>query len=1445
MQPNISSAPVFCSCTLSLLYTLYLFVAYEESNIHHAQEFENRFWTILALLFSTALFFAKDSPFAIGNWSPSIGFTLVISIGYGVHAYDRYLHRQELIREHGLRRGSSAATSLNRLKALGIPVEEQLDTIHSCLSDIDQLLIPSTLNNIINLRFILKKEREIIQIFEDVEPKALNYLVQHVRLGLLFYKVKDHRNFSGKHRSELIECLCVTRISALNVLSKVFVLHALQMLKLPANPRAEHWVRNILLNTSQDDLSELKTLTDSKGDYFCMMKLIFVDIRSQSIQNDLLRHIRKEANIQQAHMVMGTKKSKIRRSKHAWRKILSDVDDTLYCSGGAYPAGIDKRYGKKVVYPGVLSFYRELDLGIYGPEIWPPNAIGNLVFLSARPHLYKDVSEKHNFAKFEKLRNLHGMHTNPSLMSGDLTSGQEYILKNDMYPLALKKFENFQKYVSIYPEFKHIFIGDNGQGDVRAAELMYDSFPDHLEAVYMHVVKPIERTYGYDPQKWREKKFKPYFFHNYVDAALHAASSRNPPLITTKALKRICEDVVREFKAINMKQWPSPQHLWHRKDELNQDLWKANLFLSSSYSQKGSSNGKENAEEEPSPSSQVDLLQFEQIWNIGDLVHTPYGNAKVIGFPSPEFDLYEVILNWKPIDVQLSEYRAHQEAQAHTKKDKNDSSSIKDNVVNTVDSSHKDNNSTTKNSANNNNNINNNNTKSSATNSTGSVKAKHLETVVEGINEVEDDFCEEQILGKKQHEQTGNLLGKKSSTDVNGPVHDNMTASHNVDTTTTSSAKPLDISSSKDDSNLPELQDEVSVEEKHISFVYKKGSNSSDNEDFNRMPTKATIRGIDLTKFKSPSIPVLSSTKSQRSIFSFWVNTTTPTNASNAKKNEKKFTAKDKCATPYGVATVIKPPQNSKIMVVKMQDWNAMAYLQQDCVKFPVSDKQEQEDASILSSLLRKLSTTEGNTYSGLETSTVTSSVSPQKQPQLEFPHVLGTIIHTPFGEGHVCLALPHDKHKNTANNNTNNSNTNTNNANNKDNTSEKPATTMETGIPIASSSKVTTASPMINLKSHQQQQMQKQTTIGISLVNWTLADETHPTLYCIPEVAKEWKENNKKSSSDDQSFVSVVLGSIIRKFSTSTNVQPQPQEQQEEDQSILEESNIHKHQSKYEQYFSDGATVSTPYGEGKVLTFREDDGFYEISLINWTPSTVKIEGGSQRRTKYNPTAFLQKDSFTYKLAQGCREGYPVLTTLGLSGHLAKVIPQTSIHVVTISNNNSLPSPSSESNNAKSETDSTSVAATTSPHRDDTSSSSIMMVCYLQPQSILMPLKAAVFDDVLTPYGEGKVTHFRLHDNTYHIKLKGWNATLYITSEVEGEEEEMKFDRIDGYGMNINGERHSPFGINWLLNFLFYNSSNNSGPGTYHSGSQQQQQQRSRSSSFGSMSTTRSSIQKI
>jgi len=194
-----NQAPICCSCLLSLVYTLYLFVAYEEHGVHHAQEYENRFWTIFAMLFSTAIFFAQDSPVAIGKYSPTVGFVGVLLSSYAMHVYDRCMHRNALSQQTKLRRSISLVNSIGDQK---VTAEHYLSKINDCLRDIDQPLIPSTINNFLNRRFVLKKEKEIIDIFLDCDATTLNYLVCHLKLALLIYKIKDH-GFGGQHRTEI------------------------------------------------------------------------------------------------------------------------------------------------------------------------------------------------------------------------------------------------------------------------------------------------------------------------------------------------------------------------------------------------------------------------------------------------------------------------------------------------------------------------------------------------------------------------------------------------------------------------------------------------------------------------------------------------------------------------------------------------------------------------------------------------------------------------------------------------------------------------------------------------------------------------------------------------------------------------------------------------------------------------------------------------------------------------------------------------------------------------------------------------------------------------------------------------------------------------------------------------------------------------------------------
>jgi hypothetical protein len=294
-----------------------------------------------------------------------------------------------------------------------------------------------------------------------------------LQLPLLIYKVKDGDPMAiGKTnvntRTMVLDLLCVRRLPELAVESRIALLDGLQKVRLTAHERSEEWVRHVLINSKGKMLRQLKSAFDTRGGAFNLHQLIFRDITSCAIRNDVLAHFSAEGikflqrhgrvrslsdgrapdvkplevnsrlsvdlrAAETASPVMrrsssqrspGTPTLTPTRSKPAdfvaedddteqnvsllsehrrqsmaaassscktptpgsiemdsfqsddedlgtsrlsagstLRKILSDVDDTLFASGGKYPAGVDHRLPPHTLYPGVLEFYKELDLG--------------------------------------------------------------------------------------------------------------------------------------------------------------------------------------------------------------------------------------------------------------------------------------------------------------------------------------------------------------------------------------------------------------------------------------------------------------------------------------------------------------------------------------------------------------------------------------------------------------------------------------------------------------------------------------------------------------------------------------------------------------------------------------------------------------------------------------------------------------------------------------------------------------------------------------------------------------------------------------------------------------------------------------------------------------------------------------------------------------------------
>lgn len=548
-------SPIFTTCVIGLITAVGVFFLRENWRLHDAAEFENRFWTTIAFFFSFLCVFGSDSPFKFSTEHVGIGWAIVAIFTYLAHIYDRILRNRVIETIPNIIGRVNSAEFENETRE---SVKRKSMKLQSLLSKIDHKFFSSSLMNVFCLPIVLNTEAEIIQIFDNLTTTELNLILPNIPLSRFFYKIKDHSWNRQDNRTALIHMLTTTKIIYLNISSKVMLLDALLKTRLSAMKDGELYACNIIEKTTEDALSELKSAMDNKNDSYSMHRLIYRAIRSDDVRVKILGHIKRQAEVQEAYMKMGGLKRGARRKQFAWRKILSDIDDTLECSGGKYPKGRDRSYPEHAIYPGVLAFYRELDLGSQGSESeeWESGRVGNLVFVSARPHVYEDVLESAVFKKVEKLqktRGKYGLYTSPSLLAGDLSAGGNFIITDNFEPLAQKKYDTMCEYLKIYPEFKCIFIGDNGQGDVRAAEMVManENFRDNMKRVYVHKVQAIEDTYVTNDLYKSYGDHSICYFDNYVDAAMDAY---HQGLIKILGLRRIIVESLFDFNQIIWKE---------------------------------------------------------------------------------------------------------------------------------------------------------------------------------------------------------------------------------------------------------------------------------------------------------------------------------------------------------------------------------------------------------------------------------------------------------------------------------------------------------------------------------------------------------------------------------------------------------------------------------------------------------------------------------------------------------------------------------------------------------------------------------------------------------------------------------------------------------------------------------------------------------------------------
>jgi hypothetical protein len=226
--------------------------------------------------------------------------------------------------------------------------------------------------------------------------------------------------------------------------------------------------------------------TSTPTDYGCDLREIFYDRKNTLIEGG------------QALLDIFNEK----KLPDMWH-IMTDIDDTLYpnLEHGSYIAGSDLSWTEKKPYPGIVLFYN-----LFYQHL-PVNSRYTTI-LSATPGCFKYgklVDEKgllHSIIQnygFIHGPDGKGQFLNPgAILDVALNCIGHYCgYNNNTYNnvndisnlhklLGNTKFERFKQYISIFPEYKILFIGDNGQGDVLAGKQMLE-FTDRCR-VFIHKV---------------------------------------------------------------------------------------------------------------------------------------------------------------------------------------------------------------------------------------------------------------------------------------------------------------------------------------------------------------------------------------------------------------------------------------------------------------------------------------------------------------------------------------------------------------------------------------------------------------------------------------------------------------------------------------------------------------------------------------------------------------------------------------------------------------------------------------------------------------------------------------------------------------------------------------------------------------------------------------------
>lgn len=325
----------------------------------------------------------------------------------------------------------------------------------------------------------------------------------------------------------------------------------------------EEFLQEILSENDPVKLLQIRTkyaITPyCKKTYCYSITNVIYDILSEEERSDVLEHI----------------KNVCKNVSKKWH-ILTDIDDTIKVSN---LGGTNVKYKNHTVYPGVVSFY---DKVIHRNEF--------VTLLSARPESLA-VSSRKSISKYimKPVDMLTGQISDfstgaicdgatrlcysivPSYFQvayptkiGHISGADQITWYTTYKYMGQTKFDSIKKYITIFPEFKFIFIGDSGQGDMICSYLIHQeqkkdqNYP--VKACFIHnilKIRELNDKYNSDnvgpiddllmigkPLRDSLKTRNIYLFNNYIDLAGYTHCLG---LLGSRQLRNVITETITDF----------------------------------------------------------------------------------------------------------------------------------------------------------------------------------------------------------------------------------------------------------------------------------------------------------------------------------------------------------------------------------------------------------------------------------------------------------------------------------------------------------------------------------------------------------------------------------------------------------------------------------------------------------------------------------------------------------------------------------------------------------------------------------------------------------------------------------------------------------------------------------------------------------------------------------